>query len=242
MKRLILLFFYSIVFSLFCKAQQPGDNDPTFNTIDVGFGNGDGFDNSVNKVILQSDGKVVVGGSFTIFNGTSISKFIRLNTDGSPDATFSVGQGFNNTVYTAVVQTDGKIIAGGAFGFYNGAGRNYIARLNTNGSNDNTFNIGTGFNNTTSDIIIQPDNKIIVAGSFTSFNGTTSNRIIRLDANGSLDATFNIGIGFDNTALAVALQPDGKIIVVGNFTTFNGSSCNSVVSAKSCEIDHLRPV
>jgi hypothetical protein len=71
----------------------------------------------------------------------------------------------------------------------------------------------------------------MIAGSFTSFNGIDAGRIIRLNSDGSRDATFNVGSGFTSSIVyATAQQADGKIIVVGSFTKYNTTTSNRVVS------------
>ncbi len=84
-------------------------------------------------------------------------------------------------IYTTSIQSDGKILFGGSFTAYNGTTANRLIRLNPNGSVDTTFNTGTGFNSTIYTTSIQSDGKIIVGGQFTSYNGTTANRIVRLE-------------------------------------------------------------
>ena len=101
---------------------------------------------------------------------------------------FNIGTGFNGIVYTIDIQSDGKILVGGNSTLYNGTTSNSIIRLNSNGSIDTSFNIGTGFfNGGVYTIYIQLDGKILVGGYFTTYNGTTSNRIIRLNSNGSIE-------------------------------------------------------
>ena len=82
-----------------------------------------------------------------------------------------------------------------------------------------TFDIGTGFDNTVRVIDIQPDGKILVGGDFTKYNGTSRNRIVRLNSNGSIDTSFNIGTGFNDDVWTIDIQPDGKILV-GGVATF----------------------
>jgi uncharacterized delta-60 repeat protein len=224
--KLSILFLFA---AFFINAQN-GLNDPTFNTFDNGiYGNGYGFNSTVRTTSLQPDGKIIAGGDFSSFNGTSKNFILRLNVDGSIDSTFHIGNGFNNAVYTTSLQADGKIIVGGMFTSYNGVSRNNIVRLNTDGSIDPTFDPGIGFNDIVRTICIQPDGKIIAGGSFTSFNGVTSNRIKRLNPNGSVDAAFNIGSGFDQEVYSINVSPNGKIIVGGGFTTYNGTSRNRIV-------------
>ena len=221
MKKLssILLFVLLTLFSF----SQEGSNDPTFNP-------GTGFGGLVYSTAIQSDGKIIVGGYFTSFNGTTRNYIARLNTDGSLDASFNPGTGFNADVWSTSIQSDGKIIVGGRFTSFNGTTRNYIARLNTDGSLDTSFNpTGTGLSDPVHSTAIQSDGKIIVGGLFASFNGTARNGIARLNANGSLDTSFNPGTGFDHQVLSTSIQSDGKIIVGGLFASFNGTARNGIL-------------
>jgi uncharacterized delta-60 repeat protein len=96
---------------------------------------------------IQSDGKIIIGGSFTTYNGTLINNIARLNADGTLDLTFNPGTGANDSVLGTAIQSDGKIIIGGGFTSYNGTAINRIARLNADGTIDLTFNPGTGVSN-----------------------------------------------------------------------------------------------
>lgn len=213
----------------------------TNGTIDGTFVTGTGFDNYATYVLIQSDGKILVGGQFGSYNGTTSSGLIRLNTDGSVDATLNVGTGFLDTfslsggVNTMALQTDGKILVGGSFEQYNGVTNNKIIRINTNGSVDSSFNIGTGFLPLNVGIIntiaIQTDGKVLVGGNFTSYNGTAANDIIRLNSNGSVDTSFVYGTGFNGTngLYIIALQSNGQILAGGDFTQYNGSNYNEII-------------
>jgi uncharacterized delta-60 repeat protein len=214
-----------LLFPLVCHTQT--NNDPSFNIYDdctYGYG----FNNTVNTTSIQADGKIIVGGSFTNYNGTTRNRIARRNVDGSLDTTFNPGLGFNNNVVTTSIQADGKIIVGGAFNSYNGTTINRIARLNVDGSMDTTFNPGSGFNNILRTTSIQADGKIIVGGDFFSYNGTTINRIARLNPDGSLDTGFNPGSGFIGSPQTTSIQADGKIIVGGSFSSYNGTTINRI--------------
>jgi uncharacterized delta-60 repeat protein len=206
------------------RLNSDGGLDDTFNP-GTGFSGGD----FVNSITLQPDGKIIVGGDFTSFNGTTRNHIARLNSDGTLDDTFIPGTGFDGSVYSTALQSDGGIIVGGDFTSFNGIARSGVARLNSDGTLDYTFNPGTGFN-TVYTTTLQSDEKIIVGG-FTSLIGTFG--IGRLNSNGSLDATFNPGTGFDGIVYSTALQPDGKIIVGGSFSSFNGSSRNRIARLNS---------
>lgn len=198
-------------------------------SIDATFNPGTGFNAIVYSITIQADGKILVGGDFSDFNGTAINRIARLNPDGSLDGTFSPGTGFDNTVWSIRVQGDGKIIAGGSYNNYNGISKNYISRLNSNGSLDATFNPGTGFNGPVYSVNIQANGKIIALGQFDTFNSNTTNRIALLNSDGSLDATFNSGTGFNNITWSSNVEADGKIIIGGQFTSFNGNTRNGIV-------------
>ena len=202
-------------------------NDYSFTTFDTG----SLFNSYVNTVAVQSDGKILVGGGFTTFNGVTVNRIARLNADGTRDTSaFTVGAAANDTVSTIAVQSDGKILLGGTFTTFNGVTVNRIVRLNADGTRDTAFttNTGTGANNTVYTIAVQPDGKILVGGQFTTFSGVTVNRIARLNADGTRDTAFttNNGTGITGTTydrvLTIAIQPDGKILVGGAFETVMG--------------------
>jgi uncharacterized delta-60 repeat protein len=197
-------------------------------TLDTGFNPGTGADSLIATIAIQTDGKIIIGGAFASYNGTGRNRLARLNTDGTLDASFNPGTGANGTISTLEVQPDGKVIIGGAFTNYNGTSRNSIARLNTDGTLDASFNPGTGANGTILTTALQPDGKIIMGGVFTSFNGTGRNRIMRLNANGTLDSGFKPGAGADAPVSTVAIQADGNIIIGGSFSNYNSTARNRV--------------
>ena len=203
-----------------------GTSDPTFNT-------STGFDGSVHHVAIQNDGKILVGGSFTICNETPQKNITRLTADGNLDTSFNVdGVGTDGFVSNVSIQNDGKIIIAGNFTSYNVFyTRNNIARLNVDGTLDYTFSSGIGSNGTISDSYIQSDGKIIVIGSFTTYNNISRIKIARLNTNGSLDSTFDPVTSLSSGAniYAIATQNDGKFILVGSFTSFNGTTANRIV-------------
>jgi uncharacterized delta-60 repeat protein len=214
--------FSGVSTSRIVRLNSNGTRDNTF-TI------GAGFSQSVQETIVQSDGKYVAVGSFTSYDGTTRNRIARINSGGTIDTSYNLGTGFNGTPTDIVLQADQKVVVAGSFTTFSGVTTNRIVRINTNGTRDNTFNIGTGFDGTVSDLAIQTDQKIIAVGSFTSYSGITSNRIIRLNTNGTRDNTFNIGTGFDNSALVALVDTNGKILIGGSFTTYSGQTVNLVV-------------
>jgi uncharacterized delta-60 repeat protein len=190
-------------------------------TLNPGF---NGFD--VGPIVLQPDGKFLIGGNFIQVGSGDHNYIARLNTDGTDDFFFDPSA--DDVVESLAVQSDGKILVGGAFSHMNGVSRGEIARLSPNGTLD------TGFDpNANSDvfaIVIQPDGKIVIGGDFkflTPNGGATvaRNYIARVNADGTLDTNFNPNANGD--VYTIALQADGKIVVGGAFTAIGGQARNS---------------
>jgi uncharacterized delta-60 repeat protein len=198
-------------------------------SLDSGF-SGFSANSNVNRLIRQPDGKIIVGGAFSLVAGQSRNRITRLNADGTLDNSFNVGTGANGVVQNVALQPDGKIVIGGNFTLYNTVTANRVARLNSDGSLDNSFNAGAGANGSVEGIAIQPDGKIIIGGRFSTYNGTTTNRLARLNADGSHDATFVSGFDGDTRFFVrrVLLQADGKLLVSGLFKVYSLSLRNGL--------------
>lgn len=186
-------------------------------SFDQSFNSGTGANSQVYAMVFQSISKLIIIGAFTTYNGTSRKYIARVNIDGTLDTNFDLGTGPDNQITAIAIQNDGKIIIGGWFTSYNGSPVNRIARLNVDGSIDNTFNPGSGPNANISALAIQSDGKIVIAGGFKTYNGTTRNGIARVNFDGTLDNSFDPGYGKSNIT-TMAIQPDGKILIGGLFT------------------------
>lgn len=177
---------------------ENGTYDSTF--VNHGFSGGaSGLSTSfVDKINLDSNECLVVGGNFTAYSGISKNFIIRLKPDGDIDTTFVVGTGFagsgyqNGRVQTLAIQPDdGKIIAGGLFETYQGSPSNSIIRLNTDGSIDSSFVVATGFTMTGTSgaqarvFNIQENSKVLVGGVFTAYDDVMAIGFIRLNSDGS---------------------------------------------------------
>lgn len=176
------------------RVNSNGTVDPTFNA---------GANEWLYSLVPLPDGRVLVGSEPPYFR--------RLNNDGSLDAWFTPFS--SGPVHYAALQADGKVLAGGRFPS--------ILRLNQDGSLDPTLNAAiSGDNLSVSSLAIQADGKVLAAGTFTNLCGQARTNIGRLNADGTLDASFNPGS--DSILSALALQADGKIIVGGSFSRLGG--------------------
>ncbi|GMQ24093.1 hypothetical protein Aoki45_07750 [Algoriphagus sp. oki45] len=233
MKKLLLLLVL-LAFHIPLLRAQDGTNDLSFNFGSVNFG--EGANSSVYTIAIQPDGKILIAGDFTSYNGAEVNRIARLNPDGSLDPSFDPGtgaEGFAASIRTIILQPDGKILVGGVFTSFNGVGRNYIARLNADGSLDTSFNPGTGASSFIFALAIQSDGKILIGGDFVEFNGFQTNGIARLNLDGSIDDSFNTGTGVLGGLRTIALQSDGKIMIGGQFTEYNGVSRNHIARINS---------
>ncbi len=190
--------------------------------LDLSFAIGAGASDAVQKIVVQDNGQVLIGGGFQQVDGLSRFGLARLNGDGHLDTTFDAGLPPFAWVWAIALQNDGKILIGGDFTTVGGIPRYRIARLNNNGSLDTTFAPGGGMNDSVRAIAVRPDNLIWVGGAFTSVDGSTRFRIVRLTDTGSVDPSFVGGSGADYWVYALGLQLDGKVILGGNFSYLNG--------------------
>jgi uncharacterized delta-60 repeat protein len=226
MKKIYFIFVMGLL-TLTQTYSQSGSLDATFDTDGKKSFQAFRGSNYVYDMTTQADGKIVLTG-----DGGMVS---RLNTDGSLDTTFDtdgIVQISGGTLNTIAIQPDGKILVGG---YRNNSGVIFkyfvIYRLNTNGSLDTTFDVDgstqTTFyfqkNSEISDMKLQADGKIVAVG-YTEYasNQTDDIAIARFNTDGSLDTTFD-GDGKLTSTInsydylqAVVIQPDGKIVVVGD--------------------------
>jgi uncharacterized delta-60 repeat protein len=184
-------------------------------------------------VAAQADGKVLVGGDFRNTNETRGPILVRLQPDGAIDPSFLPATTFNNRIRAIVPLPNGKVLVGGSFSSADGRIRN-VARLNPDGSLDPAFvlsndapagGLGDG---EVRGLAVQPDGKILLAGYFTRFGTITRRGVARLEADGALDTTFDPGLGASADTASVAVQPDGKILLAGDFLVFNGQQLSRI--------------
>ena len=216
-------------------------------TLDTTFGASNGpnrflaaADQSVFDIAVQPDGKIVIAGAFTHYNGTNDAAnrnyLARLNADGSLDTNFNAGTALDAPALGLAIQPfDGKIIAVGVFGqslppspfpITNLAVRSFAARFQTNGTLDTGF--APSIDNSVLAVALQPNGQIIIAGDFSRVFTTPRSRIARLNPDGLLDPTFDPGAGADAIVYSVTLGLDGKVFLGGDFSHFDGVPRNRV--------------
>ena len=223
------------------RLDSTGALDPSFNAL--------GTNGTVFSIALQPDGKIVLGGTFAFVDTRMgsvfpVSNIARINGDGTLDNAFNANittlGGANNLIDCLALQPDGKILVTGGFDTIQGHSATRLARLNASGTPDTAFNTGgSGPDLNVFSLALQTNGKFLIGGAFMSYNGsaispaTGVNYLTRLNVDGTRDTLFNattggVGLGGANQAVAsLAIQPDGRPIVAGTFTTMNGVTRHS---------------
>jgi uncharacterized delta-60 repeat protein len=180
----------------------------------------------VNSITVQADGKILAGGVFASIGGQPRRHIARL------DAVTGLADAFdpnaNGTVLAITMQPDGKILVVGNFDTsqgqitIGGQTRNYVARLDPATGAADSFNPNSS--NTVRSIALQADDKILIAGDFSNVGAVTRTHIARLETDGRLDRTLNLNMIGPLTSFvnAIAVQPDGKLLIGGTFTAVLG--------------------
>ncbi|HET9235818.1 MAG TPA: hypothetical protein VFO10_01125, partial [Oligoflexus sp.] len=175
--------------------------------------------------------KYFVAGSFTTYNGEPANRVVKLDRLGNMDKSFNTPVINSNVYAIAWDEQDKKLYIGGIFTQVNGVVRNRIARLNADGTLDTSF-VPDGFDSDVYAIALArlPHNGarvVYVGGKFTKNGSSAAGRLVRLGADGKLDANFVTGNGFDNNVAALAVIPandDHAVFVGGSFTKYNSGS------------------
>ena len=191
-------------------------------SLDPGFQLGTGLNGPSFRVAVQSDGRILVGGEFTLVNGISRNNIARLNGDGSLDAGFNPGTGADAPVSAIAIQPDHKVIIGGGFKTVNGVSQKRLARLNPDGSLDTSF--AGDLNNWVEVLTIGPDGRLLAGGSFSPPIGCpTCKGIARYSlGGGTLDPSFTpVALNNPGSVFSMAVQDDDGILIAGSFSAQN---------------------
>lgn len=221
------------------RFQADGTLDTTFSPA---------FNGDVTTVVLQADGRILVGGKFTQVTSTGGTAAVtrtglaRLEADGKVDLTFDPrptgGSAALGQISSIAIDTAGNILIGGAFTSLQpgGSGTTYarsrLARLAPSGAVDTAFS--PAFNNLVTSITVQPDGRVLVGGGFTTVqstgatSATSVSRLVRLTTGGAIDTTFTASL--NNRVNVLALEADGSVLVGGDFTAVTGSTDASAVA------------
>lgn len=214
-----------------------GTPDPSFTPLDL-----DPGENSrlrVAAVMTQPDGKVWIGGHFAAARDRAVAGLARLGVSGGLDAAFRPGIEMAEAgaveIQALAVQRDGRVLLGGTFSLVNGVPKERLARLTVDGRLDASFITTLGVddaNSSVSAIEVLNDGKIYIGGNFRTVNGISRNGLARLNEDGSLDSSFQVGTGTNEKGLtgfdaigrvnAVAVDTNRFVWIAGDFVMYGG--------------------
>ena len=218
-----------------------------------------GAASNINRVLGLPSGQYLLGayGGAVTAGGISRSELLRMNANGTADNSFDPGSGpgtDSGSIYPEVqefaAQPDGKVVITGRFSTFNNMPVPGMARLNTDGSIDTGFNVGTGFDVNSSGysagfaVALQPNGRVLLGGTFTNTGATgANNNLARVLANGQTDATFTNAAQPNDAVRSMLVQSDGRLVVAGSFTTIGGVASPGIahLGAPSCRWSHPPP-
>lgn len=178
-----------------------------------------------------------IGGDFTLvnFSGSynNSGYFAKTNQDGAD--LISPDPGFNGIVKAIKYTSAGGAVIGGSFTEYNGTSVGNIIKITSSGNIDTSFNSGTGFDGDVETIWLNDDGTMVVGGAFTTYNGSSSPGLIKLNADGSIDTNFNVGTGASGTVYSVKKNADGYYVFCGLFGDYNNTQFRS--TNNFCHVD-----
>jgi uncharacterized delta-60 repeat protein len=203
--------------------------------LDTAFNPGSGASGPVHAVLALPDGRVVIAGAFTSVDGSERLRVARFGANGLLDTTFAPNQLTSGAVYCLAAQPDGKLILGGDFGLNGASNRVGLARLEVDGTLDASFQVGRGANGAVYALALHTGGRIFLGGGFTEVNGLPRQRFARLQNDGSVDLSFDPGLGANNTVYAMAVLPDGDLLLAGDFTLVGGVPRNRVAKITAAE-------
>ena len=186
----------------------------------------------------NADGSYFLYGNITSYNGLTSSHLIKLRKNGQQDTNFNSLLGGPNVAPSNNMRlykyADDSLLVAGSYSTYNGVNRSGVTRLFPNGLVDTSLVAGSfGSFGYTTKVDVQSDDKILVAGLFSSYNSTTSNNLVRMSSTGSYDSSFNVGTGFNNAVTDFVRNEDNTLYVTGLFTTYKGTTFNGLTRITS---------
>lgn len=211
MNRPLLVVLFSVIAWMDCRGGS---------TSSV-FGNGEGVNGTVNAIVVQGDGKIILGGAFAAVNGVARQNLARLNGDGTLDVSFvpQYADGVDGPVFALAIHPAGGVIVGGAFAIAGNTARRSVARYQDDGTVDKNYGSAEGgqvTNGVVRALAVQSDGKVVLGGTFSTVLGSPRRSLARLNADGTLDAAVSTHL-IQGPVNAMALLGGGGTLSGGQF-------------------------
>lgn len=166
---------------------------------------------AIGVIKVRADGKIFIGGSFTMINSTPRKYIAKLNTDGSLDTSFNANP---NDYVVDILASDNPVIVGG-MNTVNNVQRLGIARVDAAGNLDTNFAVALGDKGAVGKVLALPDGKVLITGSFIRVGNTPTGNFVRLNADGTLDSSFNPAVSVDVAGCTLKITTNFKIGIGG---------------------------
>ena len=197
------------------RLERTGQPDPSFSAMAAP-------DGEVRAIGFDVSGRIVVGGAFRQVAGRIRPGLDRWLADGVPDSLFRCDGVADGAVNAIASDGDGNVLAAGAFRKFLGTGAGGIVRLTAAGAIDVGFRCGVGADDPILAMVITKEGLIWIGGTFSNFDARVRHRVARLHADGSLDESFDPGVGPNDSVCALLPAEDGGVLIGGVFTQVNG--------------------
>ena len=177
---------------------------------------------------IDNNGDILVCGSFTVINGVSRQNIVKLDTSGNVITSFNLGA--VGAISGVEIDANNDYYIYGSFTTIQSNTRNRICKTDENGLLNTTIFTGTAFNNIVASATLDGLGGLYLSGNFTTYNGTSANRIVKLDTTtGNIDGTFIYGTGLGVLSRGITMGDPGYIYVSAIITTtYNGTSRNRI--------------
>jgi uncharacterized delta-60 repeat protein len=210
------LFGTGTAFKGLARLNWDGSLDNTFGNAGPDSGNGIGY------IVPLADGKTLVGGEFGQFDGQTLIRLARLESNGALDVGWTAGSVLErSTIGALAVQPDGSILVGvsSSGGVSASVG---LLRLHANGVRDTNFLADGVVDGAVYAIQVLTNGDFYIGGRFTMVGSIPRAGIARLKADGSVDTAFDPGAGVNGEVTSLLVQSDGRVLVAGEFTNVAG--------------------
>lgn len=202
--------------------------------LDPDFDSGVGTNRFVRRLLAVENGDTLVSGGLTSYAGQPVRGVFRVSADGQLDSTFDVDEALaNDNPLTVRQRPDGRVFLAGAIQGSATVPLGNIVQLHADGSIDTSFDVGSGANDLIWSSALQADDKVVIGGSFTEIDGVTRNGVARLNADGSLDTGFDVGLGVDGRVEAIVALASGEILIGGRFRNVDGTETGGLARLNS---------
>ncbi|MCH9801700.1 MAG: delta-60 repeat domain-containing protein [Actinomycetia bacterium] len=194
------------------------------------------FNDQVSAMALMRNGSLLVAGFFTSYGSQAVTGgLVKLNPDATLDTSFAAPADLQpGSVQSLLKLKNGKALVGGTFPSYGSSSGGGLVQVNSDGSVDSEFDVGSGFGSAVGGVYSMQKYRrgFLIGGSFSQYDEMRAVNLVHVGDNGWLSKLFSTGKGFDGQVNSVSIQPNNRVVVVGNFEKYRGKKAPGVAQLK----------